>query len=320
MRASRLLSIQMLLEIRGCMSAEALSRELEVSLRTVHRDIDRLAAAGVPIYADRGRSGGFKLMQGWRTTLTGFTASEVQAVFLSGLAGPATALGLGQEVADAQLKLAIALPPTQRGSARMLQERFHLDTVDWYREADPVPYLKAVAAAVWNEKQIAIRYESWKGNVRRIVHPLGLVLKGGVWYLVAAIDEKPRTYRISNILEIRDREASIARPKKFDLASYWATSVARFEAELHSTRATVLANEAGIKQLRMLSAPIAKAIASAQRQIQRDGRAKLVVPLETTDHAIGHLLRLAPDVEVLAPNSLRLAIANRLASAAACYA
>jgi predicted DNA-binding transcriptional regulator YafY len=320
MRASRLLSIQMLLETRGCMSAEALSQELEVSLRTVHRDVDRLAASGVPIYSERGRNGGFKLMEGWRTTLTGFTASEAQAVFMSGLAGPATALGLGQEVIDAKLKLAVALPPEQRGSAQRVHERFHLDTVDWYREADPVPHLKAVAAAVWNEKQIAIRYESWKGNVRRIVHPLGLVLKGGAWYLVAAIEEKPRTYRISNIIEASEREQAVVRPKKFDLANYWAESVARFEAELHSTRATVLANDAGIKQLRMLSAPIAKAIASAQFQTQRDGRVKIVVPLETTDHAIGHLLRLAPDVEVLEPKSLRIAIVQRLESVVARYA
>jgi predicted DNA-binding transcriptional regulator YafY len=320
MRASRLLSIQMLLETRGGMSAEALARELEVSVRTVHRDIDRLAASGVPIYADRGRAGGFKLLEGWKTTLTGFTASEAQAVFLSGLAGPAAALGLGQEVIDAQLKLAVALPPQQRGSARHLQERFHFDTVDWYREADPVPHLKAVAAAVWNERQIGIRYEGWKGVSQQTVNPFGLVLKSGAWYLVAAREDEPRTYRVSNIQEVTSREEAARRPKKFDLAAYWAASVARFETELHATKATILATSEGIKQLRQLSAPIANAIAASQPHATRDGRAKLVVPLETTAHAIGHLLRLAPDVEVLEPKSLRRAIVQRLESVVARYA
>jgi predicted DNA-binding transcriptional regulator YafY len=317
----------MLLETRGGMSAEALARELEVSVRTVHRDVDRLAASGVPIYADRGRAGGFKLLEGWKTTLTGFTASEAQAVFLSGLAGPATALGLGQAVIDAQLKLAVALPPQQRGSARRMQERFHLDTVDWYREADPVPHLKSVAAAVWNERQIAIRYESWKGYVRRTVHPLGLVLKGGAWYLVAASDGKARTYRVSNIREAIERSDPVLRPKRFDLVEYWVQSTARFEAELHSTRATMLVTEAGIKQLRQLSAPIARTIDSvtasarpgAGRTRARDARIRLTIPIESSAYAIGHLLRLAPEVEVLEPKSLRRAIVARLRAATACY-
>jgi predicted DNA-binding transcriptional regulator YafY len=333
MRASRLLSIQMLLETRGGMSAEALARELEVSVRTVHRDIDRLAASGVPIYADRGRTGGFKLLEGWKTTLTGFTAAESQAVFLSGLAGPASALGLGQEVIDAQLKLAVALPPTQRGSARMLQERFHLDTVDWYREADPVPHLKSVAAAVWGEKQIAIRYESWKGFSRQTLSPLGLVLKSGAWYLVAARESMPRTYRVSNILELTVREERAIRPKKFDLASYWTESVERFENELHATKATVLATAAGIKQLRQLSAPIAKAIASASansdvaprtaRQKERspsDERTRLTIPVEATEQATAQLARLAPEVEVLAPKELREAVIQRLKAGLSRYA
>ncbi|MGL5002530.1 MAG: helix-turn-helix transcriptional regulator, partial [Casimicrobium sp.] len=192
----------MLLETRGRMSARELSQMLEVSLRTLYRDVDQLAAAGVPIYSERGRNGGFQLVEGWKTTLTGFTASEAQAVFMAGLAGPAAQLGLGREVIDAQLKLAASLPAQQRGDAQRVAERFHLDTLDWYREAEPVPHLTTVAAAVWGDKQISIRYESWKDVVRRAVHPLGLVLKAGAWYLVAARDGVARTYRISNIREI----------------------------------------------------------------------------------------------------------------------
>jgi predicted DNA-binding transcriptional regulator YafY len=201
MRASRLLSLQMLLETRGRMSARELAQLLEVSPRTLYRDVDQLAAAGVPIYSERGRSGGFQLIDGWKTTLTGFTASEAQAVFMAGLAGPAAQLGLGREVSDAQLKLAASLPAQQRGDARRVAERFHLDTLDWYREAETVPQLTAIAAAVWSENQVTIRYESWNAVVRRTVHPLGLVLKAGAWYLVAARDGIARTYRVSKIRE-----------------------------------------------------------------------------------------------------------------------
>lgn len=320
MRASRLLTIQMLLETRGQMSATSLAEALQISLRTLYRDIDQLSAAGVPVYAERGRNGGFRLADGWKTTLTGFTASEAQAVFLSGLAGPAAALGLGQQVIDAELKLVAALPSQQRGSARRVTERFHLDTVDWYREAEPVPHLTTVANAVWDEKQIAIRYESWKGNVKRTLSPLGLVLKSGAWYLVAASDGKPRTYRVSNIIDVQLRDENAVRPTKFDLAAYWAESVQRFENELHSTTATLLTTEAGVKQLRLVSAPIAKALAEVKPKPMSDGRIRLSIPVEVSDYAVGHWVRLAPEVEVLQPKALRDAIKQRIAAAGARYA
>ena len=148
MRASRLLSLQMLLETRGRMSAQALAEALEVSVRTLYRDVDQLSAAGVPIYAERGRNGGFALLPGWKTTLTGLTPSEAQAVFLSGLPGPAQDLGLGGDVAGARLKLLAALPAAWRDDAQRVSARLHLDPVDWYRESDPTPHLPTVAVAV----------------------------------------------------------------------------------------------------------------------------------------------------------------------------
>src|SRR6266436_2391202 len=192
----------MLLETRGRMNARALAGALEVSVRTLYRDVDQLTAAGVPIFAERGRSGGFQLLEGWKTTLTGLTASEAQAVFLTGLAGPAAQLGLGAQVETAKLKLLTALPAPWREDAQRISSRLHLDPVDWYREPEPLPHLATVAAAVWHERQLTIRYESWKATARRTVSPLGLVLKAGAWYLVAAVDDKPRTYRISNIMQV----------------------------------------------------------------------------------------------------------------------
>jgi predicted DNA-binding transcriptional regulator YafY len=312
MRASRLLTLQMLLETRGRMSARELSQLLEVSLRTLHRDVDQLAAAGVPIYSERGRNGGFQLVEGWKTTLTGFTASEAQAVFMAGLAGPAAQLGLGREVADAQLKLAASLPAQQRGDARRVAERFHLDTLDWYREAEPVPHLMTVAAAVWSENQITIDYESWNAVVRRTLHPLGLVLKAGAWYLVAARDSVARTYRVSNIREVSVEASGAIRIEKFDLADYWRESTTRFETELYRGRASVLATMSGVKRLRESSVAVANALADLPPSRRRDGRVSLSIPIEKIELAALTLLRLAPDVEVIAPRALRNAIKNHI--------
>src|SRR5882672_746159 len=177
MRASRLLSILMLLQAKGRLSAAALAAELEVSLRTIYRDIDELSAAGVPIYAERGRAGGFQLLDGWRTRLTGLTALEAQALFLAGLPGPAAELGLAEVMEAAQQKLLAALPAGWQGDARRVGARFHLDPVGWFRDSMPVDQLPAIAAAVWSERRLRIRYESWSGIVDREIAPLGLVLK-----------------------------------------------------------------------------------------------------------------------------------------------
>lgn len=318
MRASRLLSIQMLLETRGRMSATALSGALQVSVRTLYRDIDELSAAGVPVYAERGRNGGFALLPGWKTTLTGLTPSEAEAVFLSGLAGPAADLGLAPQVQSAQLKLLAALPAPARGTAQRISSRFHLDPIDWYREPEPLPHLTAVASAVWDEKQLALSYESWQRTARRVVHPLGLVLKAGVWYLVAAREQTVRTYRVASMLATQVLPERVQRPRGFDLAKYWQASVQRFETELYTGEAEVAATERGLAELRRLGAAQARAAGKAGAPAA-DGRARLRLPIESVEHASGQLLRLAPEVEVLGPPALRQAIARRIKTAARLY-
>ena len=315
MRASRLLTLQMLLQSRGRMSARSLAEALEVSVRTLHRDVDQLSAAGVPIYADRGRNGGFALLDGWKTTLTGLTPAESQAVFLSGLAGPAAQLGLGEQVGTARLKLLSALPAGWREQALTISDRLHLDPVDWYREQEPLPHLALVAEAVWSGRRLALNYESWTRTTARNVGPLGLVLKGGSWYLVALIGERPSTLRVGNIREARLlEEETVARPRGFELAAYWADSMQRFERELYKGEAVVLANAAGLKELSHLGSRQAKAVAAATSRPSRrkDGRVRLRVPIESIDHAAGQLLRLAPGVEVLEPPALRKALVARL--------
>lgn len=329
MRASRLLSLQMLLETQGRMSAQALANVLEVSVRTLYRDVDQLSAAGVPIYAERGRNGGFALLPGWKTTLTGLTPSEAQAVFLSGLPGPAQELGLGSDVEGARLKLLTALPAAWREDAQRVSTRLHLDPVDWYRESDPTPHLSAVAAAVWGGYQVTMRYESWADTVERTVSPLGLVLKAGVWYLVAlpagearaagSADGGPRTYRVSNILAATALATPVRRPARFNLPGYWAQSIKRFESMIYTAEAALLATPAGLKGLRALSSAVARAVAFAPVSRRKDGRVAVTIPIESVEHACGQLMRLSPQVEVLRPIALRRALVARVRATAQLY-
>ncbi len=318
MRASRLLSLQMLLETRGRMSARALAQELQVSVRTLHRDVDQLSAAGVPIYADRGRHGGFALLPGWRTTLTGLTPAEAQAVFLSGLPGPAADLGLAGDVASAQLKLLAALPAAWRGAAQSVSGRLHLDPIAWYRDGEATPHLATVAAGVWQERQLAMRYASWSGTAERTVAPLGLVLKAGLWYLVALSDGGAlRTYRISAIQSAALTDLPVPRPPGFDLPAHWARSLRAFEERLHTGHADVLATERGLARLEDLTSAIARAVRQAREQPsrRRDGRVAVRLLIESIAHACGQLLPLAPDVEVVRPAALRRAVVQRLRTA-----
>ncbi|MED5618790.1 helix-turn-helix transcriptional regulator [Ideonella sp. BN130291] len=320
MQASRLLSILMLLQTRGRVSAQVLAAELEVSVRTIYRDVDQLSAAGVPVWADRGRLGGFQLQDGWRTKLTGLTTTEAQAVFLAGLPGPAAQLGLGEAMASAQLKLLAALPAGWQEDARRVGARFHLDPVDWYRSATPTDHLPAVARAVWDARRLALHYDSWAGVVDREVEPLGLVLKAGNWYLVARHGGKPRSYRVSSILSLQVLDGSFKPQRDFDLAAYWRESTERFEAELYRDVAVLLVTPRGFKTLKNLSDAVARAAEQSRQPPGEDGRMRVTIPIESTAHAADQLLRLGPEAEVLEPTALRRQLAATLARMVAIYA
>ncbi|HEX3499797.1 MAG TPA: WYL domain-containing protein [Stellaceae bacterium] len=320
MRASRLLSILMLLQAKGRISAPDLAAELEVSLRTIYRDIDELSAASVPVYAERGRAGGFQLLDGWRTRLTGLTALEAQALFLAGLPGPAAELGLAEVMEAAQLKLLAALPAGWQGDASRIGARFHLDPVGWFRGTTPVDHLPTIAEAVWNERRLKIRYESWSGIVDREIAPLGLVLKSGIWYLAAAIGDDRRTYRLSNIRELSVLAEGFTRPPDFDLAEYWAESTRRFETEIYRDTATLRVSPRGVKLLREASAAVAKAAARSAEAPDGEGWTRLVIPIESIDHAAQELARLGAEAEVLAPAPLRARIGETARRLAALYA
>ncbi len=324
MRASRLLSILLLLQTRGRMTAETLAAEFEVSVRTIYRDLDQLSAAGAPVYADRGRSGGFQLMDGYRTRLTGLTDAEAETLFLGGLSGPAAQMGFSAAVTTMQLKLLAALPPERQAAAERLAGRFHLDPVGWYQNPDDAKRLPIIAQAVWNNHRIQVRYESWKGVVDRDLEPLGLILKAGLWYLAArptegaAGDPKrdPRTYRVTKIRDLSVSDETFERPAAFDLADWWGATSRRFEAEILTDRATLRLSAEGLRRLVRLGAEQARIAAEAEV-----GADWVVVnlPIESIDHAATDLLRLGGEAEVLAPPALRAAMRATAMRLAAIY-
>ena len=187
MRASRLVALLLLLQHRGRVTAGELAEALEVSVRTIYRDLEALGAAGVPVYAEPGRNGGCQLIDGYRTRLTGLTAKEAEALFMSGVPGPVGELGLGTVLGAAQLKLLAALPKELADRATVTRQRFHLDAPTWFKSGRNEPHLAAIAAAVWEDQRIQIRYRRSGADEpdTRQLDPYGLVLKAGTWYLVA---------------------------------------------------------------------------------------------------------------------------------------
>lgn len=305
MRASRLLSILMLLQLRDRLTAEVLAAEFEVSVRTIYRDIDRLAEAGVPVYADRGPGGGFRLVDGYRTRLTGLAADEVEAMFMIGLPGPAAALGMGPAASNAGRKMLAALPRSSGDVAGRMGARFHLDPVEWYRDDEPLQQLPAIARAVLDQTALAMTYDSWRGVRDRVVEPLGLVLKAGAWYLVARSDGVARIYKVANILQYEVRDTHFERPPDFDLAAWWSAETARFEAGLRTGTAQLRATATGLKRLSQLGAYAQRAVKAAE-PAGDEGWLCLSLPIETIDHAALTLLGIGPEVVVLAPDALRL--------------
>lgn len=313
MRASRLLSILMLLQARGRLTAEALAAELEVSVRTIYRDVDELSASGVPVYADRGPNGGFALLDGYRTRLTGLTPDEARALRLAGLPGPAAALGLGEALAGAQLKLLAALPVEGSAAAQAAGARFHLDPAGWFQGVEEAARVPALADAIWRDRRISMRYRRWSGLVEREACPLGLVLKAGIWYLVASVDDALRTYRVSSIEALDVLNAGFERPIGFDLAAHWAEAARRYEASVYTGTARLRATKEGLRRLALISGAVAAAVEEVQAPAEHGASVEIDIPIESVEQAAGEVLRLHADVEAIGPPALveRVAEATR---------
>jgi predicted DNA-binding transcriptional regulator YafY len=314
MLASRLLSILMLLQTRGRMSATELAAQFEVSARTIHRDIDQLSAAGVPVYADRGRNGGFQLLDGYRTNLTGMTQSEAETLFLAGLPGPAAQLGLSDTLSAARLKLMAALPAKVQPDAERIASRFHLDPTAWFRGADPLPLLQTVARAVWSGHWLKLRYRNNGEVYGRKLGPLGLVLKGGVWYLVAQSGKSIRTYRVGQIQDAEIMEAAFARPKNFDLVAHWEKAARDYEAGTFRERADVRLSPKGMARLDLLGPFVKSEALKSAGKPDRHGWIRCMLPVESGEYGIRELLRLGEEVEIVGPPALRAQTAATLAA------
>lgn len=308
MRASRLLSILMVLQMRGRVSARALAREFEVSERTIYRDVDALSASGVPIYAETGRNGGICLHEGYRTRLTGLTPGEAAALPLAGLSHVARDLGVSADAAAAHLKMLASLPSDSSATAQRISARFHVDPVPWYHRSEDLACLPTLASAVWRERRIEIAYDSWKGNVRRRLDPLGLVQKGGLWYLVAAERDQVRIYRVANIQQLNVLDQPSTRPKRFDLSRHWKTWTDAFEERLMRERARVLVSEEGLRILRAVMPAAAEVAEATCVPTDRPGWFAAALPFETPDYSARQILRLGTEVQVLAPEALRIAV------------
>ncbi len=290
MRATRLVSLLLLLQTRGQLTAAAIAERLEVSVRTVHRDVDSLAAAGVPVEALRGPAGGYRLAGGYRTRLTGLTGDEAEALFAAGMPGPAAELGLGGELAAARLKLLAALPSELQERATRAQRLFHLDARGWFRAEDSVPHLPALASAIWRGCRVKIRYREGNRVVQRMIDPLGLVLKAGAWYLVAHRVAGMRVYRVSRVTSVRPLEELCERPDGFELSAYWAEWSRAFEESRPRVEVTA-----------------------------RGPKGERTLVFESLEEARREMLRYGPDLEVVAPVELRDRIAATARDVAALY-
>ena len=313
MRASRLINLLLLLQTRGQMTAAQLAQELEVSERTIHRDVDALSSAGIPVYAERGPHGGVALIEGYRTRLTGMTAEEAEALFLSGVPGPAAELGLGTVMASSQLKVLAALPPELRSRASRLVERFHLDATGWFKTGEETPFLPILAEAVWESHAVDVVYQHGEHIRERRIEPLGLVLKAGVWYVVAKSEEGTRTYRVARVRSAEPApDQRFSRPAEFDLGTYWAESTSTYERNiermevtlrLHPRAMHMLADVAGASALR-------DAVRLTPLEADPDGWLVLCVRMDWPDEVPSRLLALGPLAEVLEPVQVRAQVAE----------
>ncbi|MBD0744190.1 YafY family protein [Streptomyces sp. CBMA152] len=334
MRAARLMRMALLLQLNPGLTAASLARELDVSERTVIRDVQALQEAGIPVRSERGRVGGYSLAPGYRTRLTTLHPTEAETLFLSGLPTALQDLGLSDAADAARLKLTASLLPSVRAAAESSVRRFHLDAPAWFREPSTPQLLPELARAVWSDRTVELSYarpgrdSAQPSTISRVVEPYGLVLKAGVWYLVGRIpgegadrDGTWRTYRADRVAALTPAtEEPFVRDAAFDLAAYWETHAAGFARTLLRTTVTVRLTEQGLRRLPAVAdaAAVEEALAGASGP-DAAGLVTLDLPTESQDVAFHQLASLGADVEVLAPAGLRTRFRERALALAALY-
>lgn len=312
MRAERLVALVFTLQTRRNATIAELAESLGVSERTMHRDVAALRDLGVPVWAEPGRHGGMRLLEGWRTRVDGLTSREAVALFAMGAPRALAELGLGGAVSAAHAKVSAALPAPLREQAHHVAQRFHLDAPAWFRPSEESPHLTVVARAVWEQRRLRVTYRRSDRTVERILDPLGLVLKAGVWYLVARADGSTRTYRVSRVAEAEELDGHVERPAGFDLAGWWQHSSARFEKSLQRVPVRVRLSPFGARSLpALLDSELAVAALDNAGPPDSDGWREVELLLEEDPEiAAGQLLGLGTGVEVVEPSAVRAAFAD----------
>ncbi|WP_338898686.1 WYL domain-containing protein [Streptomyces sp. TG1A-60] len=322
MRAARLIKMVLLLQSRTSMTAAELARELEVSERTVTRDAQALSEAGVPVYAGRGRAGGYRLVGGYRTRLTGLARSEAEALFLSGVPGALREMGLEGAASAARLKVSAALLPSLRDASSTAAQRFHLDAPNWFHEPRTPELLPAVADAVWDDRRITARYRRGESEVVRELEPYGLVLKAGAWYLCARVAGNGafRVYRIDRFTAVEAGEEVFERDQEFSLPALWEQRAEQFARSILRVEVVVRLSAEGVRGLPYaLDSPSAREALAGAGEPDGDGWVTVTLPVESEEVAHTQLTALGPEVEVLAPGTLRERFAEEAARLAELY-
>jgi predicted DNA-binding transcriptional regulator YafY len=302
MRADRLLSILLLLQVHAKLTARELAKRLGVSERTIYRDMDALSAAGVPVYGTRGGEGGWSLLEDYKTTLTGLNASEIEALFVRKPPRLLADLGLDKAAEAALIKLLATLPDAQRQNAEAMRQRIHIDGAGWRQAEEKTPFLRTLREAVWSDRKIMLSYQRIDGVVERLADPLGLAAKGRAWYLVAAVDGDLRTYRVSRIQSVQITNQPCVRPPGFDLASYWEQNTAEFIASVPRYPIMLRADAEAIARM-----PTARGWGRLEKiePVDDTGWAVVQVTCELIEDACEYVLGFGAHVEVLEPAELR---------------
>jgi len=318
MRADRLLSILLLLQVHRRQTARELAQRLEVSERTIHRDMEALSAAGFPVFAERGSGGGWMLVEGYKTNLTGLNKNEIQALFLTKPLRLLADLGLDKASDAAMLKLEAALPSAHRDNAEHARQRVHIDISGWNRNDEAVRLLPVLQQGVWQERKLKFTYErSGCDPVDRLADPLGLVAKGSVWYLVAVVDDDIRSYRVSRFRTAELTDELCVRPKGFNLAEFWDQSKVSFKTHLPHYQATVRAHPGVFPRMNFAGRFARIEHASPP---DTDGWIRVAMRFDVEEMAIEYALSFGSKMEVLDPASLREKVVDAAKSTIAFYA
>jgi predicted DNA-binding transcriptional regulator YafY len=309
MKAERLLSLLLTLQIRKRVTAKELAQQFEVSERTIYRDIVALSLAGAPVFCERGPHGGCGILPNYRTTVPSMTIQEIRTIFPSGMPQILSALGMDDVMERATLKLQAALPDAQRLDAEHTRQRLHIDPVGWNHTQESTPQIDAVQAAVWNERKLRMVYRRSDGSVNeRVVEPLGLVAKAGIWYLIGKGDGSIRVFRVGRILKANVLDEPCIRPEGFDLATFWRESCAQFRATLPRYPVTVRIAPALVPFLaQTFGEEVARQIADIPRDSSSEWKTVSLV-FESYEAARSRIMSVGARIEIVEPVELRAGI------------